>query len=348
MRYYSIEIRDKDGDLVVPGYAKKLNLNASYTSFVNGQSLPGALDIELNIPLYNYAFPKQGAMVRIFGVSLEEVSQANDLEGYSIVIKGGMQKGLPLAKPSQNGLILRGTIFQSYGNVEGVERVLNLILTPSTGTIAKPKNISLNWRARQPLSEALQTTLTAAFPEYTVRMAISSDLVMSSDQPGTFGKLEELSAAVLRLTRAQQFKGIKTLSGATYGGVDITIKDKVIVVYDKTTDFGGTTYDDPKQLLFEDMLGQPTWLDPGTINVRLVLRADLDVGGFIKMPQKLPSNYAIFTQTAQLPADTPSRNKSIFQGTFAIRELFHFGRFRQSDAASWVTSVNAVALPKAA
>ena len=142
-RYYAITITNpKTGEVVRPRTLAKLNLPETYTSYVNGKTLPGALNVELNIPLYNYATPRQGAWIRVWGVSNAELAQANDLNDMEIVIKGGMQKGLPLAKPAQNGVLAQGKIFQAYGNLIGVDRTLDMIIMPSVGTQTKPLNFS--------------------------------------------------------------------------------------------------------------------------------------------------------------------------------------------------------------
>jgi hypothetical protein len=38
-------------------------------------------------------------------------------------------------------------------------------------------------------------------------------------------------------------------------------------------------------------------------------------------------------------------NKSIFQGTFIVKELHHFANFRQPDADAWATAMIANAAP---
>jgi len=86
------------------------------------------------------------------------------------------------------------------------------------------------------------------------------------------------------------------------------------------------------------MIGQPTWIDYNTIQVKLVMRGDLNVSDVITLPPSL----ATATQQSFLNF----QDKSSFTGNFQINEVEHFGNFRQPDAASWNTTVTAVALSK--
>lgn len=348
MRYYSIKIsKPGSSEPIRPRAFASLNLPDTYTSFVNGRSLPGALNVELNIPLYNYATPRQGAFVRVWGVSNEELGQGNDLEGLDIIIKGGMQKGLPLAKPAQAGVLVMGTIFQAYGNMEGTARTLDMILLPPTGVGGLPLNFCFSWRKNTPMADMIRSVLQTAMPSYDLKMAISDKLVMSSDATGIYSKLNDFSAAIKKLSMQKQFAGIGTLSGGPYAGVEITIKDRTLLVYDGTADYGAATAASPKQIAFEDLIGQPTWIDGTSINFKCVMRADLSVGDYIRMPSKLTSPYVLTVPGAAIPG-TPARTKNSFEGTFVVQYMQHFGNFRQADAASWVTSFNAVfAVPPA-
>lgn len=342
MRYYSIKISKPGSDEPIrPRAFASLNLPDTYTSFVNGKSLPGAMNVELNIPIFNYSTPRQGSFVRVWGVSNEELGQGNDLEGLDIIIKAGMQKGLPLAKPAQAGVIVIGTIFQAYGNMIGTDRTLDMIILPPTGIGNKPRNFSFNWPKDTPMGQAIKATLQVAMPGYEIKVAISDSLTMSSNQVGVYDKLETLAAVVSQLSRQKQFLGIKRQSGAPYSGVSITIKDKTIIVYDGTADYGKSAYGNPTKIAFEDMVGQPTWIAGSTINFKCVMRSDISVGDYIKMPEKLQSPYVLTTPGAAIPGQ-PSRTKSSFEGVFVVQNMHHWGNFRQVDAASWVTSFDAV------
>lgn len=344
MRYYKIEITDPDtGELIKPAAFKNIDMDATYTSYVNGKTLTAALNIELDIPIATYAQPRQGAILRIWGVSIQEISQASDLNFKNIKIYAGMQKGLPLAKPNQSGLIMEGTIFQAFGNWAGTDQTLDLVLLPPMGTNNQPVNLQWNWQANSPMSQALRETLTTGFPRYEVQVVVSDELKMAATQTGTYGTLSEFSTMVLRLSQSRQFAGIRPLGGGPYTGVSIVVRGNKVIAYDGTADYGSATFESPKKIEFEDMIGQPTWIGPATMNFRAVMRADLNVGDYIRMPDRINSPYVLTTPGAAFP-NVPARDKSTFKGRFVIVEIHHFGNFRQGDAASWVTSINAVAI----
>lgn len=351
MRYYSIEIRDKtSGVLIKPRSFQAINQNATITSLIDdGRTNPAALNIELYSPIYNQATPKQGSWLRIWGIGIQEISQAADLEGATVIIKAGMAKGYPLAKPKQAGTIIQARAFAVFGNWEGVDQTLEMQLLPYVGTQSQPVNLPLDWKAGKPLGPALQTTLETGLKSwgYTVKMAISDQLVTNSDKTAIYGKLPDLSNWVRSETLNKQYAGIKTLNGAPYAGVDITIRDKMILVYDGTIDYGQNTASNPIQLAFEDFIGQPTWIGANLINFKTVMRADIKVGDYVKFPsgpkgQSLSTPY-ILTQPGAAVPGSPSRNNLNFQGVFPVREMIQYGNFRQADAASWCTSFNASA-----
>lgn len=350
MRYYSIEIKSRSGGLVRPKTFERLNLPATYTSWVDGVSLPGALNIELDIPVAPAAQAKQGAYVKVWGVSREEISQSNDLAGCGITIYAGMKKGLPLAKPEQSQApLVEGQIFQAFGNWEGTQQSLDLVLQPAVGTLESPVNLTVNWEQNQTLGTALQTALDNALKKngFEVKVAISSSLKTQAQAPGNYPTLQSLAAEIKLITLDKQFQGIKPLGGGPYTGVDIYVRGKVIYVVDGTQNVGANTFDTPKQIMFEDLIGQPTWLGPNVINFKAVMRSDIGVSDYVKLPSNLASPYVLTTPGAAF-SNVPSRSQSTFKGKFWIREAHQFGNFRQADARSWVTSFNALPVPQPA
>lgn len=330
MRFYKITIRDPDGNLItrpssVPG------VEATYTSYDGQNSLPGALQIELDIPLSSYATPMKGAGIRIWGISLGEIASAadmnpkyvgNDLKVFTIAIEAGMQAGLPLANPEQAGLIMEGSIFQAFGNWLGTEQTLDIILGPDLGTNANPKNIAFNWTKGQRLDAAISQTLDTAFPGKLQNINISPDLVFNADQPGFYSTLEQFAVYVKQAS-------MSIIGSADYAGVDIFLQNGAFYVTD------GTTQQKPKEIAFQDLIGQPTWIGPPLqIQFKTVMRGDLAIGDYVRLP---PS---IVTTTGTDTAALVNLNVA-FAGTFRITEMRHVGSFRQADAASWVTTFNA-------
>ena len=312
MRYYEIVISDATSGKPIKTYSSLL---------ANGQNNSGALTVEMDIPLYAMASPMGAAYLKLWGIGLQDIAQGSKLNGQSIRVSAGMSKGLPLANPAQSGLVLEGTIFQAYGNWQGENQSLDIVCYPYAGTIGNTANLVLNWKAGMPLGTAIANTLAVAFPQYKTTINISPKLVLSHDEPGFYGTLVQFAQYVKQVSQ--------TIVGGTYSGVSMLVKNNQIIVYD------GTTTSTPKQLVFTDMIGQPTWIGPQTINVRLVMRGDISVGDYVKLP---PGSVTITTQASQPQA----RNSSAQQGVFQVTVVRHIGNSRQADANSWVTSIDAV------
>ena len=329
-RYYRIVISSPQTGSVItpPGFSGLLG-GASYTSFVNGKTLPGAWDVELDIPVIGQATPQGQALARVWGVSKQEISQANDLNGMNISIYGGMQKGLPLANPAQAGLLVQGFIFQAFGNwIDVTQQSLDLVImagsgstaaNQGTGTLKAPKNLVLNWKAGTTLASALTTTLQTAFPGMTVTVSINAGIVRPNDEIGFFPTLEQLSQFV----RETSIDIIKT---ANYAGVSIVVAANAISVFDGSAVSGAI----PKQINFQDLIGQPTWIEAPNIQFKTVMRGDINVGDQVILPPTQITN--------SQQSSTSLVNQSVtFQGGFTIVSERHVGAFRQPAADSWVT-----------
>jgi hypothetical protein len=69
--------------------------------------------------------------------------------GMEIEIRAGMEKGLPLAKPSQASLTMKGSNFQPFGNSTGTATTLELVLVAAVGSDGRPVAIGFDWQPRQ-------------------------------------------------------------------------------------------------------------------------------------------------------------------------------------------------------
>ena len=311
MRYYNIVITDPATSSVIKRWT---SLSAT------GAVIPGALNIEMDFPVYNFDASNGAAYLKVWGISIQDISQSFDFRGKTISVYAGMSKGLPLANKSQSGLILSGTINQSFGNWQGTNQSLDFYITQEFGSPDSPKNIVLTWKKGVPLDEVIKIALNIGFPDYLPKINISPNLVLGQDEVGYFQSIGQFS---------QYIKNISTniINLPDYAGVNISVKDKIFIVED------GTTQTTPKEIVFTDLIGQPTWINFGAIQFKAVMRADLHVNDYIKMPN------GMVTTTQQSYSNL--RNKSAFSGVFKISELRHVGNFRQQDANSWVTVVNA-------
>jgi hypothetical protein len=329
MRYYSISVTNPNGNkLVVPKAFAALNLGATYTSFANNQTYTAALDVEIDAFVTDFATPisDAGAYVRIWGISLQEIAQASNLNGFNISVSGGFKKGLPLANPAQSGVLFQGNIFQCIGNWVGTAMTLDFIVFPGDNPAASgPQNLSFNWPQGTPFSDAITQCLkTAGFTSATVN--VSSSLANpQGDQHDVKPDMQSLCSYIQGLT--------KPIIGGKYGGVKIVQTGPTSVsVFD-----GTVTQSSPKIILFQEMIGQPTWIDPATIQVKCPMRADLKVGNQIKMD---PAGVQPTTTPQSL---SQTRDKSVFQGAFTIIQIRHVGHFRSPSPDAWVTVIDAVA-----
>ena len=121
-----------------------------WQSFPKGLFHPAAQNIEFDFLTSVDDIPLGGSSLRIEGISLEDVQYGQQFgaqlingqykDGYDIRVYGGMGKGLPLANPAQQGLILSGTIFQSYGNWQGTDMTLDFVISPAKAFV-QPVNL---------------------------------------------------------------------------------------------------------------------------------------------------------------------------------------------------------------
>jgi hypothetical protein len=306
VRYYTILIKEPGTD----------NVARKFTSFNGTRSDPGALDVELDIPVTFFATPFGAPFVRVWGIDLQTLSQAANFNQKTIEVYGGMQKGLPLAIAGQNGLLAAGIIQQAFGNWVGVNMTLDLVFTAGDKVASQPINLTINWRAGTPLAQALDDTLRTAFPGYSREINIDSRLVLPADQPGFYGTMYQFSSYVNEVSR-----GI--LRDATYRGVSILLKEKTFTITD------GSRRTTPREILFTDLVGQITWLTSASVSIMTIMRADLQAGDFVKLPPGLT------TTTAQ--SMSQARVENPFSGVFQITSVRHTGRFRLAEGTAWVT-----------
>lgn len=338
MRYYDLKIFDPDSGKVWKPNAKSngFTKSAGGTTFSshNGNTLiPGALNIEFDIPTAPFNTPQGAVIIHLSGVGLGMIGQAADLAGQSVRLAAGMKKGLPLATAAAPfaGTILDGTIYQAFGNWQGTEQTLDLICNPPAARAGQ--DISFYWPAGMSLETALATAFQQAFVPQGMSFELSiASLISNSDGSGHYESLAALADYVLGIS---QLLG-QAAYGDDYLGVRIVIIGNKVFAYDSQHTLK------PITLAFRDLIGQPTWIQPGTINLKTVMRSDITNSSRIKLPEKgLAIPYVLTTEAAAVP-NSPARNKSVFQGEFVVVEVHHFGNFRQSDANAWCTTINAV------
>ena len=315
MRYYDIRITSAGGTSA-----------ARYVSTqADGTPDPGALMVEIDVNSTAYAVPAGASFVRVWGVSLQELGAAANLTGKGIAVYGGMSKGLPLANPAQQGLLVQGIVQQAFGNWIGTDMTLDLIITAGQPLQDKNtpqvKNFAFSWAKGTPLAAVIRDVLATNYPGITANINISDKLVLNYDAPGYYGTLIEFAQAIKRMS-------LMIIGTEQYQGVNVVISGNTFSVYD------GTTFKSPINIAFTDLIGQPTWIENFRIMVTTVMRGDISIGDFIKLP---PKTLLTTTQGAQ----SQYRDAAIFQGTYQVGGEYgirHVGNSRQADGRSWIST----------
>ncbi|UGC97731.1 hypothetical protein PQD17_gp18 [Pantoea phage PdC23] len=313
MRYFDIQITDDNGTLI-----------KQFTSLTpQGTFNPGAPMIEVDIQRYGLSTPKGMSLLRVWGPSITDIRQATrNYANKNISISLGMSAGLPLANPKQAGLAIQGIIQQPFGNWQGTEQSLDFLITAGYGSNSEPKNIVLQWSAGQKMSTALFFSLQRAFPDWKITINISDNLVTNYDNNGFYNTLSQLAQQIKILSKS-------IITTPNYAGVEMATTPGEIRVWD------GSETKTPTQLQFVDLVGQPTWIEAQKVSIKLVMRADIQTGDYIRMPAG-----SLSVTTAASYAQY--RDQSSFTGDMMVTDVRLVGNSRQPDGNSWVTILEAV------
>lgn len=317
MRYYLLEI-------INPATGKTIRRWTTHPNGITSTPDPGALMIEFDVFVAPLAVPIGASSIRVWGVEEGDLTQAANFNGMIVALYGGMGKGLPLANPSQAGLLIYGTVQQAFGNSIGTNRTLDLIVSYSGNQPSSPLGMVFSWKAGTPLSQAIAATLKQAFPGYKQNIQISPKLVLAHDE-------NHYSTTIVDFAQMIEHITVTALSG-TYAGVRIVLQQNTFSVYD------GTTPGNPIKLAFTDLIGQPTWYLPGSVQIMCVLRADIQPGQLITLPAAYPASPGAIS--VQASAQTQAA-KPAFSGTFLVAAVRHVGNSRSPQGQGWITLLNA-------
>ena len=322
MRYYRIEVSGGVGAAANP---------IVWTSHPNGTFDPGALDVEFDIQTASFAAPVGNNHVKIWGIEQLLRQQASDFNGAHIKVYGGMAQGLPLAtaayQDGQQGLLAEGRIFQAWGNWVDLDQSIEFIFTAGdTPTDATPANLAYTWAMGTKLGDDIKQTLSTAFPAATVVVNVSDSLILLEDDPGSYTTIQAFTSHVNDLSKT-------LVTDPTYNGVDIVSNGQTYTVYDNVAQAPGVT---PRQIRFQDMIGQPVWIQPAQVQVNLMMRADLTVSQSLLFPKAA-------TTSTEAEQTLQAQDKSSFSGQFTVVFQRHVGHYRNPSGDSWLTTINAVA-----
>lgn len=331
MRYYNVVITRADGS---PYLFKSLG-GLGLTSLLpmgpqnpqSGLTNPSALQIEFDLSVFNGAAPDTNGYFRVWGLGLEDIGSASDLNGLDVSIYAGMARGLPLANPMQAGLIMQGTVLQGFGNWVGTTQTIDMIFVAggtAAGSQDAPGNFPFSMPAGTPLARAIANTLSIAMPNLPPTISISPNLILNYDVTGHYPSLVTFASFIKALSH-----GI--IGGTDYQGVAITSDGQTISVFDGA---GPAPITGVKAIAFQDLIGQPTWIDGGTVSVRTVMRADVGLGDTISIP---PSLFTVGGLNSAQYLSGMAKDKSTFSGNYLVQQVHQYGNFRQADSASWAS-----------
>lgn len=312
MRYYKIIISKPDTGKTIYEIS---------TQNSDGSNNIGAQLIELDFPIYTLDAPIGAAFLKIWGISIQDITSAFNLNGMNIQVFLGMNLGLPLSNPKQQGLVLQGTIFQAYGNWQGTEQNLNFQIMPPFGTSVSPKNFSFNWIKGTVLANAIKTTLSTALPAYKININISNNLILTSTEPGFYQSLTQF-AKYIKIVSQNIMK-----NDLTYQGVRMVIGGNFINIFD------GSSKTTPIDISFFDLIGQPIINSLAQIQFRTIMRADINVSDYVKMPTSI----ATITENSF----SNVKNQSVLQGIFQIDSVRHVGNSRGTSGSDWISIFDA-------
>lgn len=331
MKYYRLEITDKDGNTPLDAAGNSIGpFDSSLT--------PGAgLHIEFDALITGYDVVSSGTQIALYGVPVTMLRESAQLAGCQIELTAGFTAGLPLANPLQAGPIISGQIYNPFANWMGTHQSLNFIVNPSPllNDKGQATSITMDGKKGEKLSDVLTRALATAYPGFTLEITISDLLVLAEDGVGVYNRLTQLAATL----RSQSFS---IINRDDYTGVQMVMQNRTIRVFDSTPgDAGGI------QILPQELIGQPTWIGPVSVSFKCPLRADLRCGDMVELPQNIISGPGALLAVNSDRSYSSLRTQVNFTGAFLITSVRHVGEYLNPDNSnSWVTIYEAVALAK--
>ena len=328
MRFYDITI--------TPPLEEPNRFNAFSFSSQSGFGLDNYSCLRVDLDIYQNAYHQYASngYVRVFGINLKDLGQIGNynpvitsdgrkVQLCGIAIQIGMSKGLPYANPRQRGIILQGSILQAFANWQGTEVTLDLVIVPGYVDSNALRNIPFLMKKNQELTVAVKQALKTAYPTTNINGSFSSGLVYTEDTQAQNFDLLTLSSTINQIS-----KSIK--KDPTYTGAIITSNAEGFFLTDSAITAIAT-----RQINFTDVIGNLTWLGINTIQAKVVMRGDLNIGDYISFQSGIPV-LNIVNNSSQY------RNKISFNGVFFITKLHHVGNSRQADGNAWVTIIEAI------
>ena len=234
-----------------------------------------------------------------------------------------------------------------------------------TGWGSTPANLIHNWQPGDLLSNAMRQTLTKAFPWCTIDIGIADLLKNPGAQDGGFyssleqfaafakqtslslmsgsqGAAGTMSSIVGAIAKGSGNSGLQSLASALgaagknsagsddYHGIQTFIRCQRIIVTDNNPISG--IHNGPT-LKFEELIGQPTWLQTNTITFRVPMRADIYPPLTVTLP---PDTLETVTPSLEIaPGIVKSLNINFANQPVTLQQVTIIGDSRHPDGSSW-------------
>lgn len=315
MRYYEI--------VISPSQKTSNFTPITFSSLYNGQDNYAALQITLDIFQAPFHSPAGNAVVEIFGIDYNVLKR--NLTFANISIKVGMTKGLPLIKQNTTQII-SGTILENFGNWQGTHVSLFLVIAPQIFDPLATQNITFSWQKGKTLTDAVTSTLINSY-KVSVTGGYSPNLVFPETLNLQFTNLISFGTQINVLSKA-------IITDPNYIGATIIPSPSGFILNDGT--LPQTQSIVHTDIRYEDIIGNVTWLNYSTLQMKIVMRGDINIGDYVNIPKGVPILNTV-SSYAQV------RNNMSFTGNFYVSQVRHVGNFRQADANSWVTVIDMVA-----
>ncbi len=257
------------------------------------------------------------------GVGPVMVGSLQDVPRYNRVGGRGIDKSIaPLAADATAGVIgaLAQLASSGFENIGGVTSYF----FGQGGTVAKPLNIVHNMMPNMLLSDAIKKTLNVAFPNAKINISISPSLKLAYQDAGMYQSLPQYAAYIKQLSHS-------ILGSDKYGGVRMSSHGPSIDVWDATGGPTSVVSGNKVTMGFVDLIGQPSWIGVNSINFKTVMRSDIHIGMFVKLPPTL------MTVTQAAGYEGAKAGVMAFDGDFVITSVTHIGDFRNPDGNAWCT-----------
>jgi hypothetical protein len=223
--------------------------------------------------------------------------------------------------------------------ISSLEGILSSIASSfgGGGWAKKPVNLTYNLQPNTLLSSAIQQTLQKAYPNATIQINISPSLKLGYQDAGVYQNLMQFATYMRQLS-------FSIMGTTNYSGIRMWTQGSTIHVGDGTQQNSSGAI----ALNYQDLIGQPTWIDVDIIQIKTVMRSDLVIGKQVTLPQGIP---VTSTSQAALPLSSTALSYAqsfplTFTGTFLIQDTVkHIGDSRHPDGAQWCTIIECAGQP---